>query len=170
MQSAIYSFCDIGRLDSVDATLPRLLDQGYFLVFFGQVKIGAQVSGKMLLLLQRDNFENLQLEKRASGGQYFLFRADLFKGYNLKGHLNNFGFLKYSLSESIVLSGKELHIIEALFSLIGQECTSEAPWNTVFHWYSKLMRLWYKCFKMMLIFRSNEDFVSLPDAFVSFTT
>ncbi len=124
-ESEVYSFCAIGGLDDVDATLPRLLDQGYFLVFFGQVKSGAEVSGKMLLLLQRDDFENLQLEKRISDGQYFLFHADLFKGYNLKGRLNNFGFLKYDLSESIVLYGKELQIFEALFSLIAQECTSE---------------------------------------------
>lgn len=117
-------WCSTGRMENFNEALPPLLNRGYFLVFFGQLNEPLQASGKMLLLLQPDNLNSLPVEAGITEGRYFLFHADLFKGYNLKGRFNSFGFLRYALAESIILSGAELHIVDALFGLIEQECTS----------------------------------------------
>lgn len=125
MNTAICSFNSVAVVDTSYKDIQRLLMQGYFVVLFGQFEAAAQRGQeRKLLLLQRDDPKGIQLQQTLTGGQYFSFHADLFKGYNLKGRFNNFGFLRYALAESILLSGDELSVVEALFGLIRKECTS----------------------------------------------
>lgn len=99
----------------------KLLDHGFFVVLFGNVKENFSDSSSMLLVFSRNDLKFEQSKKLINSGKYFSFHPSVFNGYNLKIRFKDFGFVEYSIYESLLLVNRERDTINTLFDLIAEE-------------------------------------------------
>lgn len=100
-------------------SVQKWIDNKYFLIVFGSNNTHQE--RHVLLFFSHQYFPIEELKGYFREGIYFAIRPDLFKGYNLRNKLKDFGFLEYSIQESIILMAHEYSLIKNIFELIQQE-------------------------------------------------
>ncbi|SKB91176.1 Helix-turn-helix domain-containing protein [Sphingobacterium nematocida] len=103
----------------------RWLDDTYFLIFFGSSNNTHREQHVLLFFnLQYSHLQEMSAPLKE--GVCFAIRSDLFKEYSRRNRLRDFGFLEYSIQESIILMDSDYGLIKNIFELIHQETKAPA--------------------------------------------
>ncbi|WP_333575298.1 helix-turn-helix domain-containing protein [Sphingobacterium sp.] len=115
-----YYFDNFGNEEQFFDSAKRWIDDKYFLIVFGCSNKDHR-GQHTLLFFSNQYFPVQELRGYFKEGAYFAFRSDLFTGYSLRNKLKEFGFLEYSIQESMILSNNDYRLIKNIFELIDLE-------------------------------------------------
>lgn len=115
-----YYFDQFGSEKEFFESAQKWINDNYFIIVLGRLN---NVDGEQYILLffNHQYFPVEEVKGHLKDGLCFAFRSDQFKGYSMRNRLKDYGFLAYSIQESIPLMGNDYRLIKNIFELIARE-------------------------------------------------
>lgn len=122
--------------------ISQMLTESKYLLLFATIENPSKEDKYTLLFLKKHDAKFAALSNMITKGSYILVDLHKFNSYNLRAKFKDFGFVNYSVSESINYSREDHAIVSTLFNLIENECsqaTSEFSHRIIYSYLEILM-------------------------------
>ncbi|KGE12598.1 helix-turn-helix domain-containing protein [Sphingobacterium deserti] len=148
-------FSNVGKFIS---EISQILTESMHLLLFATIEGLSGNDKHTLLFLKMHDAKFHALGKMTTKGSYVLIDLHKYNSYNVRAKFKDFGFVNYSLSESIDYSREDHATISALFGLIENECsraTSEFSHRIIYSYLEILLTVTLRAYTTF--FRERRD-------------